>query len=121
MEDSVAILNLVNRADRLATKRDVAAYCQLFARDGQIVGEKGTAKGRAEIATLVTRTWRQEAEHTYHLTANVEISQLTAQTAEVVSTLCLIAEKQLVQLTEINHRLQKQNGNWYFTERKINE
>lgn len=120
MDDGVAIINLINRADRLATQRNVVAYSQLFTEDGQIAGDEGAAVGPVEIAHLVELTWNQEAAGTYHLTANVELVEVQSAEATALSTLLLLVDRQVISIVEVQHQLRKIAGQWYFAERKIN-
>ena len=69
-EDSVAILQLVARADACATARDADGYAVLFTEDALMDGAMGTARGRTELRKTVSAVWAREPAGTLHLTLN---------------------------------------------------
>jgi SnoaL-like domain len=74
-EDSIAILQLVARADTLATTRDADAYVDLFTATGSMSGAMGAATGREQLRETVARIWAGEPVGTLHLTLNAVIDQ----------------------------------------------
>jgi uncharacterized protein (TIGR02246 family) len=73
--DSLEIMQLVTRADNCATARDANAYVELFTGDGEMLGDKGSARGRAALRDAVTAVWAAEPPRTLHLTLNVTIDE----------------------------------------------
>lgn len=67
-EDSVAILQLVARADTLATAHDADGYVDLFTATASVSGSMGAATGREQLRETVTRVWAGEPVGTLHLT-----------------------------------------------------
>jgi ketosteroid isomerase-like protein len=55
--DSVAILQLVARADACASARDADGYTALFTEDAVMDGDMGTAEGRSALRDAVARVW----------------------------------------------------------------
>jgi uncharacterized protein (TIGR02246 family) len=72
-EDSLAILQLVARADACATARDPDGYAALFTDDAVMDGGMGTAHGRTALRETVARVWAGEPAGTLHLTLNAVI------------------------------------------------
>lgn len=82
-EDSIAILQLVARADTLATARDADAYVDLFTANASMSGTMGGAAGHAQLREAVARLWAGEPVGTLHLTLNPLIDQ---QGADIIVT-----------------------------------
>jgi hypothetical protein len=82
-EDSIAILQLVARADTLATARDADAYVDLFTATASMSGAMGAATGREQLRETVDRVWAGEPLGTLHLTLNALIDE---QGADIVVT-----------------------------------
>lgn len=118
-QDALAVLSLVTKLDRLATKRKAAEYAENFTPDGGIVGEEGAVSGK-ELAAFVAKTWEREPAGTWHITASPEIVALDKDRAVVQSLLLLVgADKQLHDISEITQTLRKIAGRWYVQRREI--
>jgi uncharacterized protein (TIGR02246 family) len=72
-EDSLAILQLVARADACATARDPDGYVALFTEDAVMDGAMGTVHGRTALRDAVAHVWTGEPGGTLHLTPNALI------------------------------------------------
>lgn len=118
-QDGLAVLSLVTKLDRLATKRKADEYAANFTMDGAIVGEEGDVVG-SQLKDFVTETWAREPAGTWHITGSPEIIELTKDHAVVQSLLLLIgSDKQLMDISEITQTFKKINGRWYVTKREI--
>jgi ketosteroid isomerase-like protein len=73
--DSIAILQLVARADAYASARDAEGYVALFTDDAGMDGDMGVAKGRSALRETVTRVWAAEPAATLHLTLNAVLDE----------------------------------------------
>src|ERR1700678_4393570 len=87
-EDSLAILQLVARADTLATARDADGYVDLFTATASMGGDMGAATGREQLRDTVSRVWAGEPAGTLHLTLHAVIDQSGADI--VVSSVMLM-------------------------------
>ena len=76
LEDIQAIWRLFMEYRRHLDRRDFAAYAQLFAEDGEWLGNLGHARGPAEIEQLLIRTLERHADESVahlHLIDNAVI------------------------------------------------
>ena len=80
-EDSVAILQLVARADACATARDADGYTALFTEDAVMDGAMGVAQGRDALREAVGAVWAGEPPGTLHLTLNAVINDAQPELA----------------------------------------
>jgi len=120
-EDRLAILDLVGRADRLATRRDAVAYAALFAADGFMDGDMGRAVGHEAIARAVADVWAAEPAGTVHLTCNPVIEE-AAGGAGVISLLLLATAKPEWSLTgtaDVLQRVTRTASGWRIASRAI--
>jgi uncharacterized protein (TIGR02246 family) len=74
-EDSIAVLQLIARADTMATDRDADGYVELFTEDATMDGAMGAAAGRNQLRQTVRRVWAGEPAGTLHLTLNAVIDE----------------------------------------------
>jgi hypothetical protein len=72
-------LQLVARADTLASTRDADAYVGLFTPDATMDGAMGVAVGHAQLREAVARVWAGESPETLHLTLNAVIDEYGAE------------------------------------------
>ena len=79
--DSIAILQLVARADACASVRDADGYVALFTDDAVMDGDKGTAEGRNALRDAVARVWGAEPVGTLHVTLNAVLDESGAEPA----------------------------------------
>jgi len=89
-EDSLAILQLIARADACATARDPDAYVALFTEDAVMDGAMGTVHGQAALRDAVARVWAGEPTGTLHLTLNAVIDTSGSQPS-VDSVMLMVA------------------------------
>ncbi len=87
--DSIAILQLIARADACASARDADGYAALFTEDGLMDGDEGTVNGRAALRDAVARIWAAEPVGTLHLTLNAVLDESGAEPA-VESVMLLV-------------------------------
>jgi 3-phenylpropionate/cinnamic acid dioxygenase small subunit len=92
LEDIHAIWQLFMDYKRHLDQRDFFAYSQLFAEDGEWLGNLGQARGPAEIEALLERTletYPDDSTRTYHLVANPTI-EVDGDRATAESTWCFV-------------------------------
>jgi SnoaL-like domain len=104
--DALALLQLVARADTLATQRDAAGYAALFTQDAVMDGDKGRVTGREDLAAAVARIWEAEPPGTLHLTCNAVIDE-AASTPAVVSIVLLLTPRPPGLVGQAAHVLQR--------------
>jgi ketosteroid isomerase-like protein len=88
--DTIAILQLIARADACASARDADGYTALFTDDGLMDGDEGTVAGRAALGEAVARIWAAEPAGTLHLTLNAVLDESGSQPA--VESVMLLVE-----------------------------
>jgi ketosteroid isomerase-like protein len=88
--DTIAILQLIARADACASARDAGGYTALFTDDALMDGDKGTVEGHAALGAAVARIWGAEPAGTLHLTLNAVLDESGAQPA--VESVMLLVE-----------------------------
>jgi SnoaL-like domain len=77
--DRMEIVDLVTRADAMATRRDADGYVGLFTDDPILDGAEGTHRGTESLRDDVGAIWRSEGDVSVHLTLNVEVQELEDQ------------------------------------------
>jgi hypothetical protein len=120
-EDSVALLQLVARADDCASARDVDGYVALFTSDGVINGGMGTAQGHAELSRTVAEVWGREPPGSAHLTLNAVIRG-TGERPEITSTLLLVSPgppPELFAIARVTQSFRWQADGWRISVRHI--
>ena len=82
-DDRLAIQELVARAERAASRRDVAAYLDCFTDDGVLDGAQGQYRGAAALGQALGPIWEREGRASVHLSADavVELPSFKAFTA----------------------------------------
>jgi uncharacterized protein (TIGR02246 family) len=98
--DKLALIELVNRADTYATKRDGARYAALFTEDARMDGSVASVQGRDELERTVARIWAAEPAGTRHLTVNITIDD-TQPDPEIHSTLVLVVPGNPATITSV--------------------
>lgn len=124
LEDREAIWQLFQEYRRELDRRDFAAYAQLFAEEGEWLGDLGHARGRAQIEELLVRTLEvnpDDRTRTYHLVANPVI-QVDGDRATAQSTWCFITRSDddqpvLSMLGHYDDVLVRVDGRWKFLRR----
>ena len=125
LEDNEAIGRLFLEYRRLLDLRDFAAYAQLFAEDGEWLGNLGRAKGPVEIEQLLIRTlaaWGGESTAHLHLVDNVVIDvdgdEATAQSTWVYITRDFSDNPVLSLIGHYEDVLTRTDAGWRFLRRK---
>jgi uncharacterized protein (TIGR02246 family) len=119
--DALAILQLVARADDLATARDSDGYAELFTEDGVMEGTMGSAHGSAELRAAVSRVWAAEPSGTLHLTLNAVI-HAEGPTPAVTSTMLMItagSDPAIVGAARVTQTFQETADGWRIARRQI--
>jgi hypothetical protein len=120
-EDSTVVLQLVTRADTLATARDADAYVELFTADATMDGAIGAATGRAQLRETVARVWAGEPPGTLHLTLNAVIDEDGADI--VVNSVMLVvgsgAAPAIVGTARVRQTVVQTRRGWRIVERTI--
>jgi SnoaL-like protein len=122
-EDSIAILQLVARADTLATTRDADGYVDLFTTDAIMSGAMGTATGREQLGATVARVWAGEPVGTLHLTLNAVIDQ-DGRDIVVTSVMLMIgpgAAPAVLGAADVRQTVVRTADGWRIAERSISE
>ena len=68
--DRLDILDVISRADWAASRRDAAAYADLFTDDAVLDGAQGRHEGRDALLASVGPIWAAEGPASLHLTLN---------------------------------------------------
>lgn len=127
LEDIEEIRSLLTDYGRLLDAHDLAAYSQLFAKDGEWVGGFGSAKGPAAIQALMEKnlgvTPRNKPGSTYHLLTNFEID-VHGDTATAWSRWTFVvtgADKKpsMMYAGHYDDTLVRENGRWKFKRRVV--
>jgi len=124
LEDLDGIWRLFQDYRRHLDQRDFAAYSQLFAADGEWIGNLGRGKGPVEIEALLTRTlevYPDDSTRTLHLVDNPVI-EVDGDRATATSTWVYIErdEEDRPYLSLIGHYedvLTRAGGRWKFQRR----
>jgi hypothetical protein len=120
-EDSLAILQLVARADWCATARDSDGYVGLFTEDAVMDGAMGTAHGRVALREAVARVWAAEPPGTQHLTLNAVID--TSGTEPKVDSVMLMVSSgpspTIVGSAKVTQVVTRRPEGWKITRRTI--
>jgi uncharacterized protein (TIGR02246 family) len=120
-EDSLAILQLVTRADACASTRDADGYAALFTEDGTMGGDKGAAEGRAALRDTVARVWAAEPAGTLHLTLNAWIDE-SGDEPTVDSMLLMVTpapSPQVLGTAHIRQTIRRTQAGWRISARTI--
>jgi hypothetical protein len=133
LEDREAIWQLFMDYRRALDKRDWDAWSQLFAEDGEWLGNLGRAKGPAALKDLLANVPAGEffdpgVGADFHLVANPEI-EVDGDTARAESTWCFVtradasaeptaATPYLAMIGHYVDTLVRENGSWKFQRRE---
>ncbi len=119
--DSLAILQLVARADACATKRDADGYTALFTEDAVMDGDMGTVQGQRALRATVARVWAAEPDRTLHLTLNAVIDESDAEPA-VDSVMLMVAagpSPAVIGSARVRQTVRRSPGGWRISRRSI--
>lgn len=121
--DRQRIVDVVRRADLLATARDVDGYLALTAPGMVLDGTQGTASGGGLRAAL-TAIWAAEPAGTRHLTGDVRVTPGDDGTATARSTLSLATDDSahdVRAVATITQVLRKIEGTWLIARRTVGD
>jgi ketosteroid isomerase-like protein len=118
---SIAILQLVARADACATRRDADGYAALFTDDAVMDGEMGTVEGQSALRDAVAKVWAAEPAGTLHLTLNAVIDESGAEPA-VDSVMLMVGagpSPNVLGSALIRQTVRDTPGGWRISRRRI--
>jgi ketosteroid isomerase-like protein len=120
--DSIAILQLVTRADACASVRDADGYAALFTDDAVMDGDMGTVRGRRALRDAVARVWAAEPAGTLHLTLNPVVDGSGAEPA-VDSVMLMVSRDSspgVLGSAHVRQSVRHTPGGWRISARTIN-
>jgi len=120
-EDSLAILQLVARADACATARDPDGYAALFTEDALMDGAMGTVHGRGALRDAVARVWAAEPPGTLHLTLNavIDSSGLEPSVDSVMLMVASGASPAIIGSAKVRQVMTRRPDGWRIRRRTI--
>lgn len=125
LEDREEIRTLLLEYGRTLDARDLRAYSELFAQDGEWIGGFGSVKGRAALLEFMRKNVgeRPNTAKTYHLLTNfvIEVQGDRAQAWSRWSYVVPNAEKKpvLEHSGRYDDSLIRENGHWRFLKRVV--
>lgn len=125
LEDKEEIRTLLLDYGRTLDARDLKAYSELFAKDGEWIGGFGSVKGRAELLEFMKKNvgTGPNRGNTYHLLTNffIEVNGNTATTASRWSYVIGNADKKpvLEHSGRYEDTLVREDGRWKFQKRVV--
>ena len=123
-EDRLDILDLIGRADQLATRRDADAYAELFTADAVLDGSQGVHPA-AELRSAVGPIWAAEGPASLHLTLNPVIDPGAGPDEAVVSSILLIVDPAtpitIRTAASITQTVRRTGGTWRITRRTVGQ
>jgi hypothetical protein len=88
--DRSAIVEVVTRADTMATQRDADGYAALFTSDAVLEGSEGVHQGSESLRQDVGAIWSAEGVVSVHLTLNVDVAEVDGRTDQARATSVLV-------------------------------
>jgi hypothetical protein len=120
--DRLDILDLINRADTYATRRDADSYASLFTSDAVLDGAQGVHPA-AGLRSAVGPIWAAEGPATWHLTLNPIIDAGRGPDAATVSSVLLIIDPQapisIRTAAAITQTVRRTSDGWRITRRTV--
>jgi 2-iminobutanoate/2-iminopropanoate deaminase len=120
--DTAAIVDVVTRADAAASRRDAAAYADLFTADAVLDGDQGRHAGAA-LRSSVGPIWAAEGPATLHLTLNPVVDAGASPDEALVSSLLLIIDLRrpisIQTAAAITQTLRRSGGIWRISRRTV--
>jgi uncharacterized protein (TIGR02246 family) len=119
--DSIAILQLIARADACASARDADGYVALFTDDAVMAGDMGRVEGRSALRDAVARVWAGEPAGTLHLTLNAVLDESGAEPA-VDSVMLMVgagSSPGIVGSARVRQTVRHTSGGWRISARTI--
>lgn len=124
LEDAEEIRRLLTDYGRFLDARDLVAYANLFARDGEWIGGFGSAKGPAAILEFMRKNLgtAPNRANNYHILSNFEID-LQGDTATAWSRWAFVVpaadgKPVIAQAGRYHDTLVRENGAWKFLRRE---
>lgn len=124
LEDQQEIARVLTNYGRYLDARDLRAYSELFAEEGEWVGGFGTAKGPEGIYQFMVDNLSNGGNpaNTYHILSNFEID-VDGEEAEAWSRWAFITpdangQPRIAQGGRYEDRLVRENGAWKFLRRE---
>jgi hypothetical protein len=118
--DRLDILELLAKADSAASRRNAAAYVDLFVADALLDGAQGRYEGRAAIAASVGPIWAREGPTTVHLTLNAVLAPADdADHVVATSTLLIVAPSAVLGVAAITQHVVRTAEGWRIARRTV--
>jgi 2-iminobutanoate/2-iminopropanoate deaminase len=122
--DTAAIVDVVTRADAAASRRDAAAYADLFTADAVLDGDQGRHAGAA-LRSSVGPIWAAEGPATLHLTLNPVVDAGASPDEALVSSLLLIIDLRrpisIQTAAAITQTLRRSGASWRISRRTVGD
>jgi ketosteroid isomerase-like protein len=121
--DRLDILDLLNRADSAATRRDVDAYVACFTDDAVLDGIKGEHRGK-DLRQSVGPIWESEGTISAHLTLNPLVESVDGSPDQAIARSMLLILKDesptsVQSVSSIVQHLVKRGGVWLIERRSV--
>jgi uncharacterized protein (TIGR02246 family) len=122
--DRLEILDVISRADWAASRRDAAAYADLFTDDVVLDGAQGRHAGQDALRASVGPIWAAEGPASLHLTLNpiIEARETTDGHAVTRSILLIIEpvpRPAIRTAAVITQTLRRTGGSWRISRRTV--
>ena len=122
--DRLDILDVISRADWAASRRDAAAYADLFTDDAVLDGAQGHHEGNDALRASVGPIWAAEGPASLHLTLNPVIEAQGSDDGHAVTRSILLiinpGPPPAVRTTAvITQALRRTGGSWRISRRTV--
>jgi ketosteroid isomerase-like protein len=122
--DRLEILDVISRADWAASRRDAAAYADLFTDDVVLDGAQGHHAGQDALRASVGPIWAAEGPASLHLTLNpiIEAQESTdghAVTRSILLIIDLVPLPTIRAAAVITQILRRAGGSWRISRRTV--
>lgn len=122
--DRLEILDVISRADWAASRREAAAYADLFTDDAVLDGAQGRHAGRDALRASVGPIWAAEGPASLHLTLNPVIEAYESGDGQAVARSILLIVDPVPPATlraaaVITQTLRRAGGSWRISRRTV--
>jgi uncharacterized protein (TIGR02246 family) len=122
--DRLEILDVISRADWAASRRDAAAYADLFTDDVVLDGAQGRHAGQDALRASVGPIWAAEGPASLHLTLNpiIEAGETTdghAVTRSILLIIDPVPRPTIRTAAVITQTLRRAGGSWRISRRTV--
>jgi ketosteroid isomerase-like protein len=122
--DRLEILDVISRADWAASRRDAAAYADLFTDDVVLDGAQGRHAGQDALRASVGPIWAAEGPASLHLTLNpiIEAGETTdghAVTRSILLIIDPVPRPTIRTAAVITQTLRRTGGSWRISRRTV--